>query len=156
MHNIPIFDTGKTGSYDRRNEGWTFACGFAGMIIAVFAVVMIAAGIFDPSAPASVLLAGLGMMGFVLTFAMMFLTHRNFNLSTPAVRVMDAIYSLPKEDRKKYKISRAEVNALGSHEANLIVSEIDSYRRSRTTNSGLNRMLGDITEYNKVVKDMEV
>lgn len=154
-HNLRIYDTGKTGSYDRRNEGWTFASMFGGGLLAVVGFCMVLGGIFDPMAPFSVFIVGLILLGIPVLHGLGFVTHRNFGLTTSGVRVMDAVYSLPKEDRKKYKINRDEVDVLGSHEANHIVNEISEYRRNRVSNSGINSLVEQITEYNKTVRQIE-
>lgn len=154
-NNLRMYDTGKVGSYSRRNEGWTFASMFGGGMLAVAGFALILGGIFDPMAPLSVLIVGLILFVLPLLHGAGFVTHRNFGLTKNGVQVMDAIYSLPKKDRKKFKISKAEIDVLNPYEAEEIVGEIREYRRNRTTGNGLGLLLSEITEYNKVVREIE-
>lgn len=154
-HNVSMYDTGRVNSYTRRNEGWLLATYFISGLVGFVAFMMVAIGLFDPTAPIGISYLGLVMLAPLLANGLMFLTHRNIGLNVEAVKVMDAIYSLPKEDRKRYKISKGELNLVGSWDSSEIVNEIRTYTRSRSGNTGLGLMLGEISEYNKTVKMIE-
>lgn len=154
-HNIRIYDTGKLNSYDRRNEPMIWGSGIAGIVLLVVGFCMIMGGIFDPMAPAAVWQVGMTMVSIALAQAMAIATHRNFGLSVRGREVMDAIYSLPKNDRKRFKISVDEIEALDRHDADDLIREIRDYKRNRAGTTGLGLMLGEISEYNKTVREIE-
>lgn len=155
-HNISLYDTGRVGSYSHRNEGWTIASIIAGVVITVASFIMMMAGLFDPNATFGVFVAGAALMGLNLANATMFLTHRNFGLTERGTEAMDAIYSLPKEERKQYKFSKSEVSALSRSEVNRLVGAVEEYRSSRSTGNAIGRLTNNIIDYNNTVRDMEL
>lgn len=152
-HSIPLYDTGKKDWLNRRNEGWAFASIFGGVVGLVFVLVFGIAAASDPT------MGGMTpifwVMGTViLTNFLMFATHRNFMLEETQTKVMDAYYSLSEEDRKRWSLSRNEILALDGAEASEFIKEIKEYRRNRVVGGSVSNMLGEMREYNKVVKEI--
>lgn len=154
-HSISLYDTGKANSYTRRNEGFVMASVIVGLVMAISGIVMTMAGLFDPAVPGGVAIAGIAILLAPMVNGMMFLAHRNFGLGERATSAMDAIYSLPKEERKQYNITRDDVEMLTSDEAYDLENAIAEYRRNRSTGNAVGTLIANITEYNKTAREIE-
>lgn len=154
-NNLSIYDTGKVGTYSRRNEGWFISSCIGGGVFALVGFVMLFGGIYDPTFAAGIEYLGALIVAAMTAHGVGFATHRNVGLDDDGVEVMDAIYSLPKAERKRYKISAHDVSDLEYYEKQKVKDAIREYRRSRVSGAGVTRLLGDITEYNKTVKMIE-
>ena len=154
-HNISIYDTGRIGTYSRRNEGFVMASVIAGVILAVSGAVMIMAGFLDPAVPVGVAFAGILVFLVPALNGLMFLNHRNFGLGVSSTQAMDAIYSLPKDERKQYRITRDEVKALSPAEVNRLVYAVEDYRSNRTAGNSIGTLTANLIEYNKTYREIE-
>lgn len=158
-HDIGFFDNGKYlrdyGGVSRRNDGQIFAMFCIAAALAFIAMFLVPIGLFDSEASITVAYVGYGLLASAGSVLGLIGTHRNVGLKPSAVRVMDAIYLLPKTERKKYNITKNDLNALTSYDADTLVHNLDEYRRNRMTESGLGKLQVDVIEYNKTVKEIE-
>lgn len=158
QHNLSIYDTGRENSYARRNGGWGFASIMLGGAGQAFLVPFFVASIIDPVSGTGLLLPILfGFLEFlVLVNLVMFGTHRNFALSEAGTDANDAIWSLPAAERKRWKVSKAELNALTTREANLLVDAVNQYKSNNPSAAGkvarLTQALNDINNEYKMIE----
>ena len=158
MHDISIYDTGyNTGHYfnTRRNDGWFFASCFGGGVVAIIGTIMMIVAMCDPTAPLALIPIGFVMDLIAGLNVLMFFTHRNFGLGSTETQVMDALWTLPKDKRKKYNISRKQVKLLDTNESRDLVSAIREYRISTPERSSLIGLTRDLTDVNNEVRRIE-
>ena len=156
-HNISFYDTGRVNSYTRRNEGWAFASCMAAGFAQIFLVPFLIGSVVDPTMGGMFVTVVLGFFEVLLTGnLLMFVMHRNFNLNEAATDANDALYLLPKQERKRWKITRNELNSITTRESNELVNAVYEYRRNTPSAAGgisrLTQALNDVNNEYKMIE----